>query len=175
MTIEELEEIEAREKTLRKKKRMAWLFILTPVILIATCNYYVNTHQENAILKNPEPVDYFVFSGLIGKGDQPFKLKAIANDTMEFLVPSYEFINFKFNKSESKVYELDRKSELYETGYTIKLRRSAVDSLRKNSEFGVMLNNSKVKVYLKNVFGRNRGNAVESATERIFGKDSLTK
>jgi len=175
LTIEELEQIEAKEKAQRKNKRIMWIAILTPIILIATCNVYINTHQENAILENPEPGDYFVFSGLIGKGDQPFKLKAIQGDTMEFLVPSYEFINFKFNKSESKVYELDRKGELYSTGYTIKINKYTIDKLRNNSKLGVRLNNSEVKVYLKNVFGRNRGNAVESALEKVVGKDSVNK
>jgi len=102
-------------------------------------------------------------------------LKAIEGDTMEFLVPSYEFINFKFNKSESKVYELDRKGELYSTGYTIKINKYTIDKLRNNSKLGVRLNNSEVKVYLKNVFGRNRGNAVESALEKVVGKDSVNK
>ncbi len=92
------------------------VYLLTPIVLIATCNYYINTHQESAIIENPEAGDYFVFSGLIGTGDQPFKLKSIANDTMEFYVPKYEFADFQFNRSESKVYELDKKGDLYEEG-----------------------------------------------------------
>ncbi len=175
MTIEEFEQNEAQEKAHRKKKRITWLLILTPIILIATCNYYINTHQEEAIIENPEPGDYFVFSGLIGSGDQPFKLKAVENDSMEFFIPKYEFVNFQFSRSESKVYDLDSKGELYETEYTMKISKSTVNSLRKNSELGIRLNNSKVDVRLKNVFGRERGNAVESILEKLVGKDSINK
>lgn len=175
MTIEELDELERQEKKERaeqRKKIFSWIAILTPIILIATCNYYINTHQESAIIENPEPGDYFVFSGLIGTGDQPFKLKAIADDSMEFYVPKFEFANFKFNRSESKVYELDKKGDLYEEEYTMKFAKSTIESLRKNSELGMRLNNSSRDVYLKNVFGRNRGNAVENTLEKVFGEEN---
>lgn len=172
MNIEEYEQQERQEKAQRKKKILSWVVILVPILTIATCNVYINTHQENAIIENPEPGDYFVFRGLIGDGDQPLKLKAIANDSMEFYVPRYEFMNFKFNKSESKVYDLDKKGELYEEGLTMKIARSTVDKLRKNSEIGERISHSGRDVYLKNVFGRNRGNAVESALEKVAGKES---
>ena len=159
------------EKVAQRKKIFSWVAILTPIVLIATCNYYINTHQESAIIENPEAGDYFVFSGLIGTGDQPFKLKSIANDTMEFYVPKYEFADFQFNRSESKVYELDKKGDLYEEGYTMTFPKSTIDSLRKNSELGMRLKNSASDVYLKNVFGRNRGNAVENSLEKVFGKE----
>lgn len=171
MNIEEYEQQERQEKAQRKKKILSWVVILVPIITIATCNVYINTHQENAIIENPEPGDYFVFSGLIGSGDQPFKLKAIDNDSMEFYVPKYEFMNFKFNKSESKVYDMDKKGEMYEEGLTMKIAKSSIDRLRKNSEIGERLGNSGQNVHLKNVFGRNRGNAVESALEKVAGKE----
>jgi hypothetical protein len=178
MTIEELDELERQEKLAKaeqRKKILSWIAVLTPIVLIATCNYYINTHQESAIIENPEPGDYFVFKGLISTGDQPFKLKSISNDTMEFYVPKYEFVDFKSNKSESKVYELDKKGDLYEADYTMKFRKSTIDSLRRNSELGVRLSNGGSEVFLKNVFGRNRGNAVESTLEKLVGQDSVAK
>ncbi|WP_276480459.1 hypothetical protein [Paraflavitalea pollutisoli] len=171
MNIEEYEQQERQEKAQRKKKILSWVVILVPILTVATCNFYINTHQENAIIENPEPGDYFVFRGLIGDGDQPFKLKAIDNDSMEFYVPKYELMNFKFGKSESKVYEMEKKGELYEEGLTMKLARAKVDRLRKNSEISERMGHNGRDVYLKTVFGRSRGNAVESALEKVAGKE----
>ncbi len=164
MTIEEFEQSKS------KKKSYKWIFILIPIALIATCNFYLNTHQENAIIRNPEAGDFFVFRGLIGSHDQPFKLKKIANDTMEFFIPKYEMINFKINKSESKIYELDKKNELFDSVFTMKIPKSTVDSLIKNSEFSVRVNEHPA-VYLKGVFGRTRENAVDNTLKKLLDKE----
>jgi hypothetical protein len=169
MTIEEYEKQEAAAKLQRWKKIKLWLMIGIPFLLIATCNIYINTHQQNAIMENPEPGDYFVFKGLIGKLDQPFKLKAINNDTMEFFIPKYEFISFKINKTESKVYDLERKGELYDSTYTLKISKETVDDLQKNSEWGALIDGN--KVYLKAVFGRARGNAVSNTIKKLVGNN----
>jgi|GEM_PF-2544107 len=158
----------------KKTSWLTWLLIAMPVLFISTCNYYLNIHQENAILETPEPGDYFVFSGLIGENDQPFKVKRITNDTMEFYIPKFEFINFESNKSESKVYELDRKDELFDSDLTIKISRSTVDSLRKNSDLSVRINSSP-KVYLKSVFGRVRENMVENTLTKAVGQGGTNK
>jgi hypothetical protein len=161
MTIEEFEK--------SKKKNYKWIIFAIPIALIATCNVYLNTHQENAIIKNPEAGDFFVFRGLIGNYDQPFKLKKIANDTMEFFIPKYEVIDFEINKSESKIYELDKKNELFDSIFTMKIPKTTVDSLIKNSDFSVRVNNHPA-VYLKGVFGRTRENAVDNAFKKLADK-----
>jgi len=155
-----------------KKRKLTWLFIAIPFVIIATCNYYINTHQEKAIMENPQPGDFFVFRGLLGASDQPFKLKGIKNDTMEFYIPKYGLLNFNMNKSEGKVYELDRQGKLFDSALTIKFPKSTIDSLQKNSQLSVRLESSP-KVYLKAVFGRSRGNAVENALNKMEGKDSV--
>jgi hypothetical protein len=133
------------------KKNRTWLFILIPFIAIATCNYIINTRDENKIIENPEPGDYFVFKGLIGTSDMPFKVKEIKNDTIEFFIPAYEIFDFRINKSEGKVRDLDKENKLYNPNLTIKIPKSTVDSLRKNSEFSArVLDHS--NVYLKAVF-----------------------
>jgi hypothetical protein len=149
--------------------KYVWLLILIPIVLIGTCNVYLNTHQENAILENPQPGDYFVFRGLMGTGDQPFKLVAIHNDTMEFLVPRYELINFKINGSESTIYELDKKGELYYSQMVLELPKATVDSLIRNSSLAVKIKD-RPNVYLKGVFGPHREDAVTSTLEKLFGE-----
>lgn len=155
-----------------RKPKPAWALILIPIVLIATCNIYLNTHQENAIKEAPKPGDFFVFRGLLSSGDQPFKLKAIAADTMEFYVPRYEFSNFS-DKAERKVYELDKEGKLFDS-LTVKIQKSTVDSLIHNSDLGVRIN-SRPKVYLKAVFGSVRENAVSNTLEKIAGESDSKK
>lgn len=144
-----------------KKRSRTWIFIVVPFLAIATIISYSNIRRENAIIEHPQPGDYFVFRGLLGSRDQPFKLKAIRNDTMEFYIPKYELLNFKPNRSERRVYQLDSEGKLFDSTSTLKMAKSTVDSLRKNSDLSVQWLNNR-SIYLKNVFGSSRRNAVES-------------
>ena len=143
--------MENNAQQLKPKKNKTWIFILIPFLIIATCNYIINTRDENKIIENPVAGDYFVFRGLLSKSDMPFKVKEIRNDTIEFLIPSYEYLDFNVSKSANKVRELDQENKMYSLGLTIKIPKSTVDSLRNNSNFsGRVLNHS--NVYLKAVF-----------------------
>jgi len=150
------------------KKYLIYLLMSLPIIGIATCNIYVNTKQENSVIEKPEPDDYFVFQGLIGNGDQPFKIKQILNKEIEFYVPKYEMINFKLNKSENSIYELDKQGKLYDFT-TIIINKKTIDSLVNNSNLSVRINN-RPTVYLKGAFGRDRGDAVTSFLKKITGE-----
>lgn len=152
----------------KKKPKYLGLLILIPIILIGTCNVYINTHQEKSIIKNPQIGDYFVFKGLIGSGDQPFKLKSIKKGSYEFFIPKYEFLNFKIGESEQVVYNLEAQNKLYDPNLVIEIPKSVVDSLNRNSEFSVRIQHSP-KVYLKGVFGNARENAVSTTLDKIIG------
>ncbi len=135
----------------KPKRNLTWLFIVIPIAIIATCNYIVNTQDEKKIIEKPVPGDYFVIRGLLGEQDQAFKVKAIVNDTIEFFIPKFEMFDFKRGTSESKIRNLDKENKLYDPSMTIKIPKSTIDSLQKNSEFsGRVLNHS--KIYLKGVF-----------------------
>ena len=118
----------------KPKRNKTWIFIVIPFVIIATCNYILNTQDENNIIKNPKPGNFFVFRGLVSSRDQAFKVKNVEQDTIEFYVPEYEMFEFKVKQSEGKIREMDKNNELYKLGLTIKLAKSTIDSLVKNSE-----------------------------------------
>jgi hypothetical protein len=148
------------------KKYLTYLLVATPFLMIGTCNYYINTHQENAIITDPKPGDYLVFRGLIGNFDQPFKVKKIAEDSIYFFVPNYELMDFQLNKSESKVYELEEKGVMYDSSITFSMARSTVDSLAKNNSLSVRLDKHP-SVSLRGAFGKSRGNKVDETLEKL--------
>jgi hypothetical protein len=123
-------------KNPKPKKSKTWIFIVVPFIIIATCNYIVNTQDEKNVIKNPQPGDFFVFRGLVSERDQAFKVRNVEKDSIEFFVPGYEMWEFKLKESESKIREMDKNNELYKSGITIKLAKLTIDSLVTNSELG---------------------------------------
>lgn len=149
----------------KKNNNFKWLFLI-PIALIATCNVYLNTHQEHSIIEDPQPGDYFVFKNLIAQGDQPFKLKSIDSVSYEFYIPEYHFLNFVANKSEGAVYDLEAENKLYENKLVIRIPKSTVDSLIHNSDLSVRMQQSP-NVYLKGVFGKHRPDAVTSTLDTL--------
>jgi hypothetical protein len=140
---------------------------LVPILLIATCNYYLNTHQEDAILTAPVVGDYFVFDGILKSGAQPFKVKSLNPDTVELLVPQSEFLRFESPKSESVVYDLEKTNQLYDTNFVHKMPRMIFDSLSRNLRTDIHFPRYSSNITLKSVFGKTRDNAVSTAVEKV--------
>ncbi|MEO0473628.1 MAG: hypothetical protein AAF206_28715, partial [Bacteroidota bacterium] len=68
----------------KKSNKWTWVLIALPILLIATCNVYVNTHQENSILEDYQVGDYFVFTGFGESGNLPCKIKEITPEYVVF-------------------------------------------------------------------------------------------
>ncbi|OQP52909.1 hypothetical protein [Niastella populi] len=143
------EEAERKEKT---GKRKAWIILISLVVVVGTCNTLIRNHEKQKILTKPQIGDYFVFT--FKKYDRPYKLKAIQGDSMEFFVPMYATSDFRDDKSESKVHELEKSGKMYTPLYTIYISTAEVEKLRNNEDATIVLDGE--EAHLKTVYGKAR-------------------
>lgn len=148
----------------KASNKWAYIFLALPILIIATCNFYLNTHQTSAIIEDYQVGDYFVFSGFDETNDLPFKIKDITAEEVTFLVPQYEILNFDLHESPRKVYELEEKGEMY-SGAIISVPVSQMNIL-KNGGKSISINGQKIR--LEGVFGDHRENKVDKALDNFL-------
>lgn len=150
------EEAARKEK---KKKTIQWVVIGSFFLTIGTCNFIINTKDEESVRKTeediyaaPAPGDRFVFN--VKEKARVYKLKAVTKDSMEFLIPMYDTDRWNDKKSKSKFYELESAGKMYDSSLTMFLPKEKVLNLRTNrSIYLPPLNES---AQLQTVFGPSR-------------------
>jgi len=100
-----------------KKSKLKYL-LLIPIVVIATCNFILNTKDENedkAVVNNPKAGDYYVFHRNGATYQLAFKVKEVDSDKIVFYVPKYELGTIRGNREKlgSYIYEMDSKKKLY--------------------------------------------------------------
>jgi len=149
--------------TNKKTGKYNWIFILLPILGIATCNVYINTFQENAIIEKYQVGDYFVFSGFDGAEDMPFKIKEITPSEIIFFVPQYEIVDFDVDATPTKFYELEKQGLMY-TEDTMPIPIDQMDALQAGAS-DITLNGESIR--LEGVFGDTRQDKVSGFLERF--------
>ena len=152
MTYEEYTRREDAERKAADTKKKIWIIFGSLALVIGTCNYIDRSRMENSILTQPEPGDYFVFT--VKHHDRPYKLKAIQGDSMEFFIPRYETSDFRINRSEDRVRELEQDGKMYDSLFTLYLNKEVVENLRNNSNLSISLEGE--EAHLKTVYGKSR-------------------
>ena len=142
------EEAAKKEKS---SKRKAWLIFGSIALTIGTCNYINNSRMKEGVFTKPQVGDRFIFT--VAGNDRPYKLKAFTGDSVEFFVPMYETSNWRENKSESKVSQLEQEGKMYTPALTIFLSKKTVENLR--NEPNVTLPGGE-QAQLKTVYGASR-------------------
>jgi hypothetical protein len=152
----EYDEYVRQEAVARKEKKNKWIvwsLIGGFAITIATCNILRESAMKEGIFTKPEVGDRFVFT--VDKMDRPYKLKAFVGDSVEFFVPMYVSPNWKGEKSQSKVYELEKEGKMYSPLLTIFLSKQTVENLK--TDPNITLPGGEQAV-LNTVYGRSRVN-----------------
>jgi hypothetical protein len=152
----EYDEYVRQEAVARKEKKNKWIvwsLIGGFAITIATCNILRESAMKDGIFTKPEVGDRFVFT--VDKMDRPYKLKAFVGDSVEFFVPMYVSPNWKGEKSQSKVYELEKEGKMYSPLLTIFLSKQTVENLKTNPNITLPGGEQAV---LNTVYGRSRVN-----------------
>jgi hypothetical protein len=151
----EYDEYIRQEEAARKEKKNKWIvwsIIGGFAITIATCNILHETRMKEGIFTKPEVGDRFIFT--VKGNDRPYKLKAFTGDSVEFFIPLYETSNWRENKSESKVSELEQEGKMYNPRVTMFLPKKTVENLRDAPN--VILPPLNEQGQLKTVYGRSR-------------------
>jgi hypothetical protein len=152
----EYDEYIRQETAAKKEKRNKWIvwsIIGGFAITIATCNILRESAMKEGIFTKPEVGDRFVFT--VNKMDRPYKLKAFVGDSVEFFVPMYESPNWKGEKSQSKVYELEKEGKMYTPLLTMFLSKETVENLKTNPTITLPGGEQAI---LNTVYGRSRVN-----------------
>lgn len=99
------------------KKNIAGIIIVLAFIGIGTCNYILNTSDQNERINNPKAGQYYVINDFTE--DTPeiiLKIKEVRDNEIEFFVPRQELIfGFKNNKSEPVIRKADENGQMYDT------------------------------------------------------------
>lgn len=152
----EYDEYVRQEEAARKEKKNKWIvwsIIGAFALTVGTCNVLRESAMKEGIFTKPEVGDRFVFT--VDKMDRPYKLKAFVGDSVEFYVPMYASYNWKGEKSESKVSDLEQDGKMYSPALTIWLSKAAVENLRTNPSITLPTGEQAV---LNTVYGRSRVN-----------------
>ncbi|MEO0469685.1 MAG: hypothetical protein AAF206_08705 [Bacteroidota bacterium] len=124
-----------------KRKVPTWIYILIPFLAIATCNYIINTQDEDERFNQPRVGDYYAFSRLIqdeeAAEDQVLKLAEIGPDSMTFFLPMQEFpFGFQISESESVVRDADKNGSMF-SPYIMKVSRADLLKYRENGSLSL--------------------------------------
>ncbi len=143
----------------KRKKIIQWTIFGSFFFTIGTCNFILNTKEEESIRKteediyaNPAPGDRFVFT--VNDKKRVYKLKAITKDSVEFLIPMMESTSWNDKNSKSKFYDLEREGKMYDSSLTIFLPKEWVLNLRTSPNITLPPLNESAK--LQTVFGPSR-------------------
>lgn len=145
----------------QKRKLITWATVLTPIVLIGTCNVYFNTKQETELLKNPQAGDYYVFTEGDKTGNLPFKIKEVTKDSIYFYMPQYAIMSLKQSKIESAVHKQEAKNDFY-SDVVIGLDKATISKMTENPKHAIVINED-LSLAFVTAFGTHRTNAVDKA------------
>lgn len=116
------------------KKNLGYFIIGFLIVGIGTCNFIVNTNDEQKLVDNPEPGHYYIFDKYLeGQGEIIMKIKEVRQNDIEFYISDHELIfGYKRGKSESTIKKADREGTMF-SGQTISIPKSTIKELIDNN------------------------------------------
>lgn len=133
------------------KKNLGYFIIGFLFLGIGTCNFIVNTNDEQKLADNPEPGHYYIFDKYIeGQGEIIMKIKEVRQDEIEFYISDNELIfGYKRGKSESTIKKADKEGTMF-SGQTISIAKSTIKELIENNSLsGAVNQKAMIKVVFK--------------------------
>ena len=128
------------------KKNIGVILIVALIGIVATCNLTLRKNERSRITNNPQSGQYYVFDDYPIEGAESImKIKKVRDKDIIFYLPQMETIgDFKLDKTESVIREMDNLGRMYGAETIIINKKDLLQMLENDGFIGHMKHKPRV-------------------------------